>query len=86
MAHQTWQVQKAKADLSGLIRAAHDDGPQTITRHGEAVAVVLSADDYEQIRRREHARRGSLLDFFSTWPSLDIPRRDRTDVGREVNL
>jgi prevent-host-death family protein len=86
MAHETWQVQEAKADLSALIRAVEEEGPQTITRHGRTVAVVLSVSEYQRLLRRSQARRGSLLEFFAAWPSLEIPERDHTDVGREVSI
>ena len=86
MKPDSWQVQEAKADFSALIRAANEQGPQTITRHGEAVAVVVSAQAYAELRRRKHARRGSLLEFLASWPALELPERDRTDSGRQVDL
>jgi prevent-host-death family protein len=81
-----WQLQGAKAELSALIRAAEAEGPQTITRNGKPVAIVLSHTDYERISRREQARRGSLVDFLSSWPQLEIPHRDREDTGRTIDL
>ncbi|GAC1415848.1 MAG: type II toxin-antitoxin system Phd/YefM family antitoxin [Candidatus Velthaea sp.] len=84
MAHE-WQVQEAKADLSALIRAAEDDGPQTITRNGKAVAVVISLATFHQLKIAEKTRRGSLLSFLKTWPPLELTR-DKTDVGREIEF
>jgi prevent-host-death family protein len=81
-----WQLQGAKAELSALIRAAETNGPQTITRNGKPVAIVLSQTDYERISRQARARTGSLLDFFASWPELEIPNRDRTDTGRTIGL
>jgi hypothetical protein len=57
-----------------------------ITRNGKPVAMVLSISDFEDLKRVHRARRGSLLDFFNTWPEVDIPRRDPADVGREIDL
>jgi prevent-host-death family protein len=37
----TWQLQEAKNRLSEVIYAAQSLGPQTITRHGEPVAMVV---------------------------------------------
>jgi prevent-host-death family protein len=37
----TWQLQEAKNRLSEVIHAAQSQGPQTITRHGEPVAMVV---------------------------------------------
>ncbi len=42
-----WQVQEAKTRFSELIERAQSEGPQTITRHGTARAVVLSVKDYD---------------------------------------
>ncbi len=39
-----WQVQEATQRFSEVLRAVRDDGPQTITRHGEEVAVVIDID------------------------------------------
>ena len=38
-----WQVQEAKNRFSELIEQALTQGPQVITRHGRAVARVVSA-------------------------------------------
>lgn len=37
----TWQLQEAKNRLSEVIHAAQSQGPQTITRHGVPVAMVI---------------------------------------------
>ena len=34
-----WQLQEAKAKFSELVQKAIDDGPQTVTRRGQPVAV-----------------------------------------------
>ena len=44
-----WQVQEAKQKFSELLRRAQDEGPQVVTRHGEEVAVVLAAKDYQRL-------------------------------------
>jgi prevent-host-death family protein len=41
-----WQVQDAKQRFSELLRTAHADGPQVVTRHGEEIAVVIDIADY----------------------------------------
>ena len=66
----TWQVQDAKTRLSELIERARTDGPQTITRHGAARAVVLSMEDYRVLESRKpdfkaHLLGGPELDDFS---------------------
>ena len=78
-----WQVQEAKQRFSALVRQALEEGPQTVTRHGEEVVVVLSAQEY----RRLTGGRRAFRDFLLAGPDLsplDL-RRDR-DMPREVDL
>ena len=70
-----WQMQEAKARLSELIKQAGSQGPQSITVHGRAVAVVLSADEYARITSASE----SLVDFMQRSPlreleDLEFPR------------
>ena len=37
-----WQIQQAKNRFSELIERARNEGPQTVTRHGEPVAQVVA--------------------------------------------
>ena len=82
---QNWQVQEAKARFSELMRDAAKDGPQTITIRGRRAAVVLSADDYDRLKRPKP----SLVEFLRASPlagvELDI-ERDRTAPPRDVTL
>jgi len=59
-----WQLQEAKNQLSRVVTEASVHGPQTITVHGKAAAVVLSADAYRKLVRT----RGSLVEFFQRSP------------------
>lgn len=80
-----WQVQEAKSRFSAVVAEAQVHGPQSITKHGAPIAVLLSQRDYERLARRPHV---SLLDFLAASPlaELDLGKRNRTDVGREVEL
>lgn len=46
-----------------------------------ADALVLSYTDYERLAGR--VSRPRLVDFFRTWPNLEIQDRDANDFGRE---
>ena len=63
----TWQLQEAKARFSELMRGTAA-GPQTITVHGRRAAVVLSADDYDRLKRSKP----SLSEFLRTSPLAGI--------------
>jgi prevent-host-death family protein len=68
-----WQVQEAKQRFSEIVRQAHDDGPQIVTRHGEEVAVVIGIDEY----RRLTGSKPDFKEFLLSAPdlaALDIRR------------
>jgi prevent-host-death family protein len=79
-----WTVAEAKARLSELIERTRADGPQTITRHGKAAVVLVSAEEWERTTRRT----GNLADFLASSPlresSLEVEREP--DGVREVEL
>ena len=49
----TWQLQEAKNRLSEVVDRALSEGPQTITRHGRATAVIVASDQYARETGRE---------------------------------
>lgn len=59
-----WQLQKAKDHFSELVDEALLKGPQTVTRHGTPVVVVVSIAEF----RRRRVPKGSLVDFFRRSP------------------
>ena len=59
-----WQLQEAKARLSELVRSSEKEGPQEITVHGRAAAVVLSRAQYERLL----ANKPSFVDFIRKSP------------------
>ena len=46
-----WQLQEAKNKLSQLVKEAKKGHPQYITVHGRNTAVVISAQEYERLKR-----------------------------------
>jgi prevent-host-death family protein len=46
-----WQIQEAKARFSELLRASVEDGPQTVTRRGVPLAVLVSVEQWNALRR-----------------------------------
>lgn len=78
-----WQVQEAKQRFSEVLREALTDGPQTITRHGEEVAVVIGIELYHQLA----TPRIELGEFLVHGPATDdlAVERDRSTI-RDVDL
>jgi prevent-host-death family protein len=78
----TWPVQDAKTRFSEVIERARLEGPQTITRHGAARAVVLSIEDYRTLATykpdfKAHLLGGPKVDEFA------VPRD--ADAGRAID-
>jgi prevent-host-death family protein len=63
-----WQVQEAKQRFSEIVRQAHDDGPQIVTRHGEEVAVVIDIEEY----RRLTGSKPDFKEFLLSAPDLAV--------------
>ncbi len=42
----SWQLQEAKQRFSELVRRALEEGPQTVTRRGEEVVVVIQRRNF----------------------------------------
>ncbi|MCX5516988.1 type II toxin-antitoxin system Phd/YefM family antitoxin [Kaistia defluvii] len=78
----SWQVQEAKTKLSEVIDRAISEGPQTITRHGKARAVVVSIDEYEALAKK----RRNFVDFLIDGPRFDIDIERSKDLPRDIDL
>ena len=63
MSSDHWTVAKAKARLGELIELARTSGPQTITRSGRAIAVVVSPEEWKR-----KTRKSNLVEFLSASP------------------
>lgn len=78
----SWQVQEAKTKLSEVIDRAISEGPQTITRHGKARAVVVSIDEYEALAKK----RRNFVDFLMEGPRVDIDIERSKELPRDIDL
>lgn len=78
-----WQLQVAKQKFSDLVRRTLDEGPQVVSRHGEAVVVVVSVEEYRRLTEGE----SDFKDFLLSGPDpgrLDIRRAN--EPARAVEL
>jgi antitoxin Phd len=80
-----WQVQEAKQRFSEVLRRAHDDGPQVVTRHGEEIAVVIDMAEYRRLRAHED---DDFVDFLLTGPRFpdDLDIRRSQEPARVIEL
>ncbi len=64
-----WQLQDAKNRFSAVVEGALAGVPQQVTRRGRPAVVVLAVDEYERLRRLDHAAAPTLARLL-----LDIPQ------------
>jgi len=77
-----WQLQEAKQKLSQLVRRALEEGPQTITRHGEEAVVVISASEFRRLNGTSDFK-----EFLLSGPSFDDLELERPrELPREIDL
>jgi antitoxin Phd len=84
MKKQSWQLQEAKNKFSEVVNKALEEGPQVITRRGEEVVVILSSDEYAELKKSQP----TLLQFFRQSPLVGVEldlERDRS-LPREFDL
>lgn len=72
-----WQVQEAKQRFSEVLRAAEAGEAQVVTRHGQAVAVVLDIESYRQLKGEVVSFGEYLLAGPKADVDLEIPPRSR---------
>ena len=76
-----WQMQEAKQKLSEVVDRAVEDGPQTITRHGVDVVVVVAIDEY----RRLTDSKPSFAEYLLSGPSFDDLDLERSkELPRDI--
>lgn len=61
-----WALQDAKNRFSEVVDRATEDGPQTVTRRGVPVAVILSIDEYRSLTHDS----GGFIDFLLSAPAV----------------
>ncbi len=84
MPKSQWTVAEAKAKFSEVLERARSRGPQTITRHGQLTAVIVSAEEWERKSRRV----GNLAEFLAASPLRDsnLQLERKNDSPREIDL
>ena len=86
-----WQVQEAKQRFSEVLRKAHTEGAQFVTKHGTEVAVVLDIEDYRHLRDDKPDLKDLLLsgprfddELAEIFEQIELERRQ--DFPREIDL
>ena len=77
-----WQLQEAKAKFSELVQKAIDEGPQTVTRHGRDVVVMVSVEEFRLMQKRQI----DFKEFLALAPLEGVDLERDRDYGRDVDL
>lgn len=81
----TWQLQEAKNRFSEVVDEALAHGPQTVTRHGREVVVILSMEEYKRMKQPQKNIVEALMQIPQEYRvELDISRAP--DYGRDIEL
>ena len=79
---KTWPLQEAKNQFSQVVELARKKGPQTVTRHGEPVVVIVSANEFKTMTRP----RESVVEFFSPLQRSGIRLARHRDLPRKLKI
>lgn len=83
--YRVWLLQESRDTLSEVVDAALANGPQVISRRGQATAIVLAYADYRKLLLSQQ----KLSDFFRESPlfGLDLDlQRDMSSTREDVCL
>lgn len=81
-----WQIQEAKARFSELLRASIEDGPQTVTRRGVPLAVLVSVEQWNALRRTTSPTLKDLLLSAAGRTDELVPPRTRLRQRPSIRL
>ena len=86
-AHGNWQLQKAKARFSELVKRAREEGPQHVSVRGEPAVVVVSEKEFARLVSARHSIVDHILEG-ARWPDdvVDAINARSRDTGRDVTL
>jgi antitoxin Phd len=79
---KTWPIQDAKNQFSHVVNLAKTKGPQTVTKHGEAVAVIISINEF----RKTQKPRETPYEFFSRFRGAGIDLTRNKELPRNIEL
>lgn len=79
-----WKLEDAKARLSEVVRSARAEGPQRVTVRGRDAVVVVSAEEFDRLTRREPPQPFVAFMEQLHLDGLDLARE--ADRGRDAEL
>ena len=77
MTAKTWPVQDAKARFSELLDTCLNEGPQVVTKRGAEAAVLVSIEEWRQLKERSRPTLKELLLSDEARFDFDLPKKRR---------
>ena len=78
----SWPVQDAKARFSELLETSLSEGPQLVTKHGKAAAVLVPIRQWDALQTAgKRALKQVLLDAAAP-AGIDVPARGNLKLRR----
>ncbi|MBI4754522.1 MAG: type II toxin-antitoxin system Phd/YefM family antitoxin [Betaproteobacteria bacterium] len=81
MGRSEWSLQDAKNSFSAVVEAACHGRPQRVSKRGKPAVVVLAAEEYERLVRRDRGAAPSLASLL-----LSMPQDDGEFVRADLRL
>ncbi len=80
----SWKIAEAKQQLSKVVQLAQTE-PQTLQRRDEAVAVIVSAEEYRRFEGWKERSEGSLADAFARVRAVAVDEGWELSVAPRTN-
>ena len=81
----TWQLQEAKNSFSEVVQRALSEGPQTVTKHGKEVVVIVSREEF--LKGQAPAKRKlTLVEIMLECPEKNFVFEQARGSIRKLNL
>ena len=69
MPRSTWSLQDAKNKFSSVVNSASHGKPQTVTKHGKPVVVIVDASEFAKLQTLERMSAPSFADHLLALPT-----------------
>lgn len=79
---QTWPVHDAKARFSELLEASLSEGPQVVTKHGKAAAVLVPIRQWDALQSAGKRTLKQVLLETTAATELVVPARGKLKLRR----
>jgi prevent-host-death family protein len=79
----SWPVHEAKARFSELLETSLFEGPQFVTKHGKAAAVLVSVRQWDALRATSKRALKQILLDTATRTGIVVPARGNLKLRRD---